>query len=66
LEIKSIEELLGALCADFSQRLAHGEGGAGVPGHGVSQDFRIGAVDGENVGSIAGAGRKSRFTGHGC
>ena len=58
LEVKSVEELLGALGADFVEGLAHGEGGAGVLGHGVGEDLRVGAVDGENVGLVAGAGRK--------
>jgi hypothetical protein len=65
LEVKGVEELLGALGADFNEGLAHGEGGAGVFGHGVGQDLGVGAVDGEYVGLVAGAGREKRFTGHG-
>ena len=64
LKIKCVEELLGALGADFGERLAHGERGAGVLGHGVGQDFGIGAVDGEDIGLVAGAGGEKRFTGH--
>ena len=64
LEIKGIEELLGALGADFGQGLAHGERRAGVLGHGIGQDFGVGAVDGEDFGLVAGAGGEKRFTGH--
>jgi hypothetical protein len=56
LKIKGVEELLGALGADFGQGLAHGERGAGVLGHGVGQDLGVGAVDGEDFGLVAGAG----------
>jgi hypothetical protein len=56
LKIKSIQELLGALGADFGQGFPHGEGGTGVFGHGIGQDFGIGAVDGKDVGLVAGAG----------
>ena len=65
LEIEGVEELLGALGADLGQRLAHGERGTGVLGHGVGQDFRVGAVNGKDIGLVAGAGGKKRFTGHG-
>ena len=64
LKIKGIQELLGALGADFGQGLAHGERGAGVLGHGESKDLGIGAMDGENFGLRAGAGRQKSFTGH--
>ena len=64
LKIKGVEKLLGALAADFGQRLAHGESGAGVLGHGVGQHFGVGAVDGEDFGLVAGAGGHKRFTGH--
>ena len=64
LKIKGVEELLGALRADLSERLAHGERGAGIFGHGVGQDFRVGAVDGVDIGLIAGGGGQKRFTGH--
>ncbi len=64
LKIEGVEELLGALGADFGQRLAHGERGAGVLGHGVGEDFGVGAVDGEDFGLVAGAGGQERFTGH--
>ena len=56
LKIEGIEELLGALGADFGERLAHGERGAGVLGHGIGQHLGVGAVDGEDVGLVAGAG----------
>ena len=64
LEIEGVEELLGALGADFGQRLAHGERGAGVFGHGEGENLGVGAVDGEDFGLRAGAGREKRFTGH--
>ena len=66
LKIKGVEELLGALGADLGERLAHGERGAGVLGHGVGQDLGVGAVDGEDIGLVAGAGGQKRFTGHWC
>ena len=46
LEVEGVEELLGALGADFSEGLAHRQGGAGVFGHGVGQHFGVGAVNG--------------------
>jgi hypothetical protein len=63
LEIESIEELLGALGADFGQGLAHGERRTGVFGHGKGQNLGVGAMDGENFGLRTGARRQS-FTGH--
>ena len=65
LEIKGVEELLGALGGDFVERFAHGEGGAGVLGHGVGQELGAGAVDGEDLGLVAGAGGRKRIAGHG-
>ena len=58
LEVEGVEELLGALGADLGERLAHGEGGAGVLGHGVGEDLGVGAVDGVDVGgsTVGGAG----------
>ena len=50
LEVEGVEELLGALGADFGERLLHGERGAGVLGHGVGEDFGVGSVDGVDVG----------------
>src|SRR5208283_3618710 len=64
LEIKGVEELAGALGADLGEGLAHGERGAGVPGHGEGQDFGIGAVDGEDISLVTGGGGGKRFTGH--
>ena len=64
LKIKGIQELLGALGADFGQGLAHGERRAGVFGHGEGEDLGIGAMDGENFRLRAGARRQKRFTGH--
>ena len=46
LEIECIEELFGALGADFGQRFAHGERRTGVLGHGVGQYLGVGSVDG--------------------
>ena len=53
LEIEGIEELLGALGADFAEGFAHGKGRAGILGHGVGQDLRVRAVDGENLSCVA-------------
>ena len=64
LEVEGVEELLGALGADLGEGLAHGEGGAGVLGHGVGQHFGVGSVDREDAGLVMGAGREKRFTGH--
>jgi hypothetical protein len=36
--------LLGALRADFAERLPHGERRARILGHGVGEHFRVGAV----------------------
>ena len=65
LEVEGGEELLGALGGDFVERFAHGEGGAGVFGHGVGQNLGVGSVDGKDLGLVAGAGGEKRFTGHG-
>src|SRR6185437_5192590 len=54
LEIECIEELLGALAADFLKRVAHGERRARVFGHGVSQHFGVCAMDGKDVGLVLG------------
>ena len=64
LKIKGVEELLGSLAVDLGQRFAHRKRGAGVLGHGVGQDLGVGAVDGEDFGLVACAGRHKRFTGH--
>ena len=56
LEVEGVEELLGPLGADFLEGLAHGQGGAGVLGHGVGQHLRVSAVYGKDVGLIAGVG----------
>ena len=64
LKIKGVQELLGALRADLRQRLAHGECGAGILGHGIGQHLRLGSVNGEDFGLVAGAGGHNRFTGH--
>ena len=64
LKIEGVEKLLGALGADLGERLAHGERGAGVLGHGIGQDLGVGAVNGEDIGLVAGAGGQKRFTGH--
>ncbi len=64
LKIKGVEELLGALGADFGKRLAHGERGAGVLGHGEGEDLRVSAVDGEDLSLVPGVERERRFTGH--
>jgi len=65
LKIKGVQKLLGALRADLCQRLAHRERGAGILGHGIRQDLGVGAVDGVDIGLVAGAGGQKRFTGHG-
>ena len=56
LKIKGVQKLLGALGADLGQRLAHRQRGAGILGHGIGQNFRVGAMNGENFGLIARAG----------
>ena len=63
LEIKCVEELLGALGADFGEGFAHGERRAGILGHGVGQDFGVGAVNGIDIGLVAGTGGRERFRG---
>ena len=60
LEVEGVEELLGALGGDFGERLLHGERGAGVLGHGVGEDFGVGAVDGVDVG-LGRGGRGGSF-----
>ncbi len=57
LEIKGVEELLGTLGADFGQRLAHGEGRAGVLGHGEGENLGVGAMDGEDFSLVTKVGR---------
>ena len=56
LEIECVEELLGALGADFGQRFAHGERRTRVLGHGIGQHFGVGSVNGIDIGLVAGAG----------
>ena len=56
LEIECIEELLGALGANFRQGFAHGERRPGVLCHGESEDFRVGAVDGKDLSLVPGFG----------
>jgi len=52
LEVEGVEKLLGSLRADFAERLAHGERGARVLGHGVGENFGLGAVDGVDFGGV--------------
>ena len=68
LEIKGVEELLGALGADLGEGFAHGERGARILGHGVGQDLGIGTVNGVDISLVmcaCGRVRTERFTGHG-
>ena len=64
LEVEGVEELLGALGADFGQRVAHGERGAGVLGHGEGEDLGVGAMDGDDFRLVPGGGREGRFVEH--
>ena len=61
LEIEGVQELLGALGADFGERLAHGERGTRILGHGVGQDFGVGSVNGKDIGLVTGAGGQEKI-----
>jgi hypothetical protein len=67
LEIKSIEEFFGFLGGDLPERLLHRERRARILRHGVGLDFRLDAIDGEDLyrRSIVGSGVGRRWHGLG-